>query len=157
MSRWVQSFFNVMFHAQRGNKSETFCIFMSTLLLKINLCFLDLEPLLFYSSSSLYPQKLALTSPTGGGRSVGIVRSRTKATEFCLLLKIASVLHIRYVFRLDRSFVRCVDRIVISTSWCACSFNTDTQPCCIHRLTKWSAVFVRPGVHKFWASFGPSE
>ena len=30
----------------------------------------------------LYPQNLALTSPTGGGRSVGIVRSRTKATEF---------------------------------------------------------------------------
>jgi hypothetical protein len=30
----------------------------------------------------LYPQKLALTSPTGGGLSVGIVRSRTKATEF---------------------------------------------------------------------------
>jgi len=29
-----------------------------------------------------YPQKLALTSPTGGGRSVGIVRVRTKATEF---------------------------------------------------------------------------
>jgi hypothetical protein len=24
--------------------------------------------------TSLYPQKLALTSPTGGGRSVGIVR-----------------------------------------------------------------------------------
>ena len=32
--------------------------------------------------TTLYPQKLALTSPTGGGRSVGIVRSRTKATEF---------------------------------------------------------------------------
>ena len=30
----------------------------------------------------LYPQKLALTSPTGGGRSVGVVRLRTKATEF---------------------------------------------------------------------------
>jgi len=29
----------------------------------------------------LYPQKLALTSSTGGGRSVGIVRVRTKATE----------------------------------------------------------------------------
>jgi len=29
----------------------------------------------------LYPQKLALTSPTGGGRSVGIVRVWTKATE----------------------------------------------------------------------------
>ena len=32
----------------------------------------------------LYPQKLALTSPTDGGRSVGIVRLRTKATEFFL-------------------------------------------------------------------------
>jgi hypothetical protein len=30
----------------------------------------------------LYPQKLALISPTSGGRSVGIVRSRTKVTEF---------------------------------------------------------------------------
>jgi hypothetical protein len=34
----------------------------------------------------LYPQKLALTLPTGGGRCVGIVRSRTKATEFSLVL-----------------------------------------------------------------------
>jgi hypothetical protein len=33
----------------------------------------------------LYPQRLALTSPTGGGRSVGIVRSWTKATEFSLV------------------------------------------------------------------------
>ena len=34
----------------------------------------------------LYPQKLALTSPIGGGRSVGIVRVRTKATEFSLYM-----------------------------------------------------------------------
>jgi hypothetical protein len=33
----------------------------------------------------LYPQKLALTSPTGGGHSVGIVRSWTKDTEFSLV------------------------------------------------------------------------
>jgi hypothetical protein len=31
---------------------------------------------------TLYPQKLALTSPTSGGGLVGIVRSRTEATEF---------------------------------------------------------------------------
>jgi hypothetical protein len=31
--------------------------------------------------NTLYAQKLALTSPTSGGRSVDIVRSRTKATE----------------------------------------------------------------------------
>jgi hypothetical protein len=30
----------------------------------------------------LYPQKLVLTSPTGGGHSVSIVSSRTKAREF---------------------------------------------------------------------------
>jgi hypothetical protein len=30
---------------------------------------------------ALYPQKLALTSPTNGSRSVGIVRSRTQVTE----------------------------------------------------------------------------
>jgi hypothetical protein len=34
------------------------------------------------SCTTLYPQKLALISPTSGGRSVGIVRSRTQATEF---------------------------------------------------------------------------
>ena len=34
----------------------------------------------------LYPQKLALTSPTSGSCSVGIVRVRTKATEFSFSL-----------------------------------------------------------------------
>jgi hypothetical protein len=33
----------------------------------------------------MYPKKLALTSPTIGGRSVGIVQSRTQATEFVFL------------------------------------------------------------------------
>jgi hypothetical protein len=32
--------------------------------------------------NTLYPQSLALTSPTNGGRSVGIVRLRTTATDF---------------------------------------------------------------------------
>jgi hypothetical protein len=31
---------------------------------------------------TLYPQKMALTSPTSGGRSVSIVRTRIQATEF---------------------------------------------------------------------------
>ena len=54
----------------------------------------------------LYPQKLAPTSPTGGGRFVGIVRSRTKATVFrsyCCISKKQGVLlhlpHICYVFQ----------------------------------------------------------
>jgi hypothetical protein len=32
-------------------------------------------------ATPFYPQKLALTSSTSGGRSVGIVLSRTKTTE----------------------------------------------------------------------------
>jgi hypothetical protein len=35
---------------------------------------------------TLCPQRLALTSPTSGGLSVCIVRSRTQATEFCFSL-----------------------------------------------------------------------
>jgi hypothetical protein len=34
----------------------------------------------------LYLQKLAITSPTSGGRSVGIVRWRTQTMEFSLVL-----------------------------------------------------------------------
>jgi hypothetical protein len=37
-------------------------------------------------ATPLYPQKLVLTSQTSGGRSVGIDRSRTKATELLLTL-----------------------------------------------------------------------
>jgi hypothetical protein len=36
------------------------------------------------SAIELYPQKLALTSPTSGGRSVGVVGSRIQAMEFVL-------------------------------------------------------------------------
>jgi hypothetical protein len=45
------------------------------------------EDLLRWPHDTLYPQKLALTSPTSGGhgRSVGIVRLQTKATEFSLV------------------------------------------------------------------------
>jgi hypothetical protein len=35
---------------------------------------------------TLYPLKLTLTSPTSGGRSIGIVPLRTKATEFFFVL-----------------------------------------------------------------------
>jgi hypothetical protein len=42
--------------------------------------------------NTLYPKKLALTSPTDGGRSVGIVRSRTKAMELLLLLDFITIM-----------------------------------------------------------------
>jgi hypothetical protein len=39
-------------------------------------------------ATPLYPQKLQLTSSTGGCRSVGIVRSRTKEMELSFLVKL---------------------------------------------------------------------
>jgi hypothetical protein len=36
------------------------------------------------SSGTLYPQTLTLTSPISGGRSIGIVRSRTQTLEFVI-------------------------------------------------------------------------
>jgi hypothetical protein len=44
-------------------------------------------------ASFLYPQRLAITSPTSGGRSVGIARLQTKATEFSLVLYLLSEQH----------------------------------------------------------------
>ena len=43
----------------------------------------------------LYPQKLALTWPTGGDRSVGIVRLWTKATEFSLYISCLDLCNFR--------------------------------------------------------------
>jgi hypothetical protein len=40
---------------------------------------------LCWPRKTLYPQKLALTSPTSSGHSVGIISSRTKATAFVIL------------------------------------------------------------------------
>jgi hypothetical protein len=39
----------------------------------------------------LYPQKLALTSPTTGGRSSGIVCSQTQTTEFVLVCLLRTI------------------------------------------------------------------
>jgi hypothetical protein len=47
---------------------------------------------LHWPRDTLYQQKLALTSPTGGGRWVGIVRLRTKATEFVVVIIIIIII-----------------------------------------------------------------
>jgi hypothetical protein len=47
-----------------------------------------------WQRDTLYPQKLALTSSTSSGRSVGIVGSHTQVTEFSLLVR---SVHVQYV------------------------------------------------------------
>jgi hypothetical protein len=57
---------------------------------------------------TLYPQKLAITSPTSGGRSVGIVRLRAKATEFSLLQydKKLQILQMQYDIEITKTLSR---------------------------------------------------
>jgi hypothetical protein len=52
-----------------------------------------IEELLGRNSSGSALEKLALTSPTSGGSSVGIVRSRIKVTELLLLLLLLLLLY----------------------------------------------------------------
>jgi hypothetical protein len=58
---------------------------------------------LLWPRDALYPQKLALTSPTSRGHSVCIVHSRTKAMEFSLVLEAVKPDHIH----VTRSKVPC--------------------------------------------------
>jgi len=91
----------------------------------------------------LYPQKLALTSPTGGGRSVGIVRVRTKATEFSLVLQkltwklwpilVPKVLFFFFNFTFSVLEVEKVLHIIY--------FKYDTQPAEPHRVQNMFANF----------------
>jgi hypothetical protein len=53
-------------------------------------------------ATPLYPQKLALTSPTSVGRSVGIVRSQTQATEFVCLFSILNVYILLLIIHVSR-------------------------------------------------------
>jgi hypothetical protein len=48
---------------------------------------------------TFYAKKLALSSPTSGGRSVGIVRSRTQATEFSSKIKLSLCLTKYYAIK----------------------------------------------------------
>jgi hypothetical protein len=61
---------------------------------------------------SFYPQKLALTSPTSGGRSVGIVRSRTQATEFSFFIYICKAVLLLVVIDI-RKYTALVVRISV--------------------------------------------
>jgi hypothetical protein len=63
--------------------------------------------------NTLYPQKFSLNSPTSGGRSVGIVRLRTKATEFSFFFFFKFLVHCPLCRRATRHVLtrvaKCID------------------------------------------------
>jgi hypothetical protein len=86
--------------------------------------------LLRWPSDTLYPQKLALTSPTGGGHSVGMVRSRTKVTEF-----LWGPCSVRSKWAIDSSenALFCCPSIYSQVFQLACSFQVSCQ--CLSGIT----------------------
>jgi hypothetical protein len=85
-----------------------------------------LLPSMRWPGDTLYPQKLALTSPTSGGRSVGIVRLRNKSTEFFFWVQRRSIfdqlfsVYWRYIFRPNRPSSG-VEAVVIKESAAHCN------------------------------------
>ena len=70
----------------------------------------------------LFPQKLALTSPTGGGRSVGVVHSRTKATDLVIT-------HTRFLLRTGSRTehkLKALYHKIYLYSWSSCIHNFDS-------------------------------
>jgi hypothetical protein len=69
---------------------------------------------------TLYPQKLALTSPTSGGRSVGIVHLRTQATDFSLLVHSSQCtwdyVKVKIFFN-PFLFASCTDTVKLLETW----------------------------------------
>ena len=117
----------------------------------------------------LYPQKLALTSPTGGGRSVVIVRSRTKATESSLrrveVTDIGNmVIHSLRILSCGRSIVSSKASSAHSRSsassfnWQYLSFSLRSSSHCLHLLRRLpvfsifpsKACFKRQFLRKMW-------
>jgi hypothetical protein len=63
------------------------------------------------TATALYPQKLALTSPTSCDSSATMIRSRTKATEFVLFGTSVFNLPIAQSKHLDKLSTRCMLRM----------------------------------------------
>jgi hypothetical protein len=78
---------------------------------------------------TFYPQKLALTSLTSGGLSVGIVRSRTEAKEFGFSFAWASPVLPRLALSLWTPYDTNVPRLALSYT-----VSSDIIPACSKQL-----------------------
>jgi hypothetical protein len=78
---------------------------------------------------TLYPEKLALTSPTSGIRSVGIVRSRTQAKEIFFIVKrrkFAERLRCKWAYINMCKYKMCIKEIKTrDTNWIHLAQNSD--------------------------------
>jgi hypothetical protein len=105
-------------------------------------------------ATPLYPQKLAPTSPSSGGRSVGIVRSRTKATELVSLrTRVALLGHsdVNPIFEtchIDHSRMHVRGRAAVDTSWdlfnLKCYLHSPWQGC-IEGSTQYYNITLQEG------------
>jgi hypothetical protein len=95
---------------------------------------------LSWPRGTLYPQMLAVTSPTSGGRSVGIVRSRTEATEFLVyFIHLYFQYKCRQILGMFRMWHNCqITRKERPVAYCCRLYRP--QLCCSERLIILSAL-----------------
>jgi hypothetical protein len=89
----------------------------------------------------LYPQKLPLTSPTGGGCSVGIVHSRTQVTEF-LAIKVKFIYFFSTILLtlLSKSLSLLLVLLMLPLHSCKHTRMSDSYTFCISN-PNWGLVF----------------
>jgi hypothetical protein len=85
-----------------------------------------------WPATSFCPQKLSLTLPTSGGRSVGVVRSRTQATEFVFVsfawykyFPLTSLFHISPLGRREEDACVCTRTFTILASFAVLILNVE--------------------------------
>jgi hypothetical protein len=106
---------------------------------------------------TLYPQKLTITPPTSGGRSVGIVRSRTRTMEFFFIYTFVYIpfLHIeRNMFSVSKSNIFITFKYsCIKQSWKGCHTLRIYISKCLKSTffqRHWNAI---PSLHKYYFFF----
>jgi hypothetical protein len=95
----------------------------------------------YWPHDTLYPQKVGLTSPTSGGRSVGIVRSLTKATE----LYITFQTNLKLVILLS-SYHSTVDNFVTLPAEGSCLVHEECyrySAVCLVGRTEWIGIYYK--------------
>jgi hypothetical protein len=109
-----------------------------------------------YHATPVFPLNVALTSPTNGGRSVGIVRLRTKATELLLYVFLVQFSFLAFPSQryMHFSFLRCILRAqpIFIELIILCTFG---EECKLWNSLSWICSSGSFYVISLWSKYSP--